>query len=74
MITEGVLLGLVFCGVLAVLGAKQNSRPVIFISSLGWMICGLQIFQQTEEILPTVLLMMLAISQFLLFGAKERRV
>ena len=74
MITEGVLLGLVFSGILLLLGAKKNARPVTFISSLGWMICGLQIFQQTEEILPTVLLMMLAISQFLLFGAKERRV
>lgn len=74
MITEGVLLGLVFSGILLLLGAKKNARPVIFISSLGWMICGLQIFQQTEEILPTVLLMMLAISQFLLLGAKERRV
>lgn len=68
------MLGLVFSGILLLLGAKKNARPVIFISSLGWMICGLQLFQQTEEILPTVLLMMLAISQFLLFGAKERRI
>lgn len=74
MITEGVLLGLVFSGILLLMGAKKDARPVIFISSLGWMICGLQLFQQTEEILPTVLLMMLAISQFLLFGAKERRI
>ena len=72
MITEGVLLGLVFCGVLAVLGAKKNSRPVIFVSSLGWMICGLQIFQQLDEILPTILLMMLAISQFMLLGTRSR--
>ena len=69
MITEGVLLGLLICGLLAVLGAKRNSRPVIFISSLGWMICGLQLFQQIGEILPTILLMMLAISQFMLIGA-----
>ena len=68
------MLGLVFSGILLLMGAKKNARPVVFISSLGWMICGLQIFQQTEEILPTVLLMMLALSQFLLFGAKERRI
>lgn len=72
MITEGVLLGLLFSGVLLVLGAKKNSRPVIFISSLGWMICGLQLFQQIEEILPTILLMMLAISQFMLVAAKPQ--
>ena len=74
MITDGVLLGLLFSGILLVLGAKKSARPVIFISSLGWMICGLQIFQQTEEILPTILLMMLAVSQFMLFGVKERTI
>lgn len=72
MITDGLLLGLLFSGMLLILGAKKGSRPVIFISSLGWMVCGLQIFQQTEEILPTILLMMISISQFLLFsGGKE---
>ena len=73
MITEGVLLGLLFSGVLLVLGAKKNSRPVIFISSLGWMICGLQLFQQIEEILPTILLMMLAISQFMLVAVNPQK-
>lgn len=72
MITEGLLFGLLFSGILAVLGAKKSSRPVIFVSSLGWMICGLQLFQQIEEILPTILLMMLAISQFMLIGAKSQ--
>lgn len=74
MITEGVLLSLVFSGILLLMGAKKNARPLIFISSLGWMICGLQLFQQTEEILPTILLMMLAVSQFMLFGVKERTI
>lgn len=73
MITDGVLLGLVFSGVLLVLGAKKNSRGVIFVSSLGWMICGLQVFQQTEEVLPMVLLMMLSISQFVLFAGPGGR-
>jgi len=73
MITEGVLLGLVFSGILLILGAKKNSRPVIFISSLGWMICGLQLFQQIEEILPTILLMMLAISQFMLVAVNPQK-
>ena len=70
MITDGLTLGLLVCGVLLILGAKWNSRPVIFISSLGWMICGMQIFQQTEEVLPMILLMMLAFSQFVLIGNK----
>ena len=68
MITDGVLLGLVFSGILLVLWAKKSSRAVIFISSLGWMICALQIFQQTDEPLPMALLMMISISQFILFA------
>ena len=40
----------------------------LFISSIGWVICGLQIFQQTDEILPTLLIMMLAVSQFILIN------
>lgn len=73
MITDGLLLGLVFSGILLILGAKKSSRPVVFISSLGWMICGLQIFQQTDEVLPMVLLMMLSISQFVLFASSGGR-
>lgn len=72
MITEGVLLGLVISGILLILGAKKSSRAVIFVSSLGWMICGLQILQQTGEPLPMALLMMLSISQFMLFASGGR--
>ena len=72
MITEGVLLGLALSGVLLVIGAKKSSRPVIFVSSVGWMICGLQIFQQTDEPLPMALLMFLSISQFMLFATGGR--
>lgn len=72
MVTDGVLLGLLFSGILLVLGAKKGSRAVIFISSLGWMVCGLQILQQTEEPLPMALLLMLSISQFMLFGSGGR--
>ncbi len=64
MISDGLILALIFSGVLLLLGAKMGNRPMIFISSVGWMICGLQIFQQTEEFLPTALLMMLAFGQF----------
>lgn len=72
MITDGLILALIFSGVLLCLGAKMRSRPMIFISSVGWMISGLQIFQQTEEFLPTALLMMLAFGQFFLTtGGKD---
>lgn len=72
MLTDGLILALLASGALMLLGAKMSSRPVIFISSLGWVICGLQIFQQTEEILPMFLFMMLAFSQFAIYGGLRR--
>ena len=49
---------------LAILAYKMQSLPVMFISSLGWTISGMQIFEQTEEVLPMVLILMLAFGQF----------
>jgi hypothetical protein len=52
------------------MGYYHKSLPIIFISSIGYVICGLQIFQQTEEMLPMLLIFMFAIGQFL-FIKKE---
>ena len=38
--------------VLAILAVKMRSLPIIFISSLGWLIASLQVYEQTAEILP----------------------
>lgn len=38
----------------------------MFISSIGYVICGLQIFQQTNEVLPMLLLLFFAMGQFLI--------
>lgn len=51
---------------LLLLGLKMKALPVIFISSLGWLIAGLQVYQQTGEVLPMALLLMLSFSQFFL--------
>lgn len=71
MISDGLVLAIIFSGVLLCLGAKMKSRPVIFISSLGWMICGLQIYQQTDEPLPMALLMMISFAQFFLLNGRN---
>lgn len=68
MITEGLAIACLVCIGLGLLAYKMHSLPIIFISSVGWVICGLQIFQQTDEILPTLLVMMLAVSQFMLIN------
>lgn len=66
MLTEGVLLAMGVSLLLLLLGLKMKALPVIFISSLGWLIAGLQVYQQTEEVLPMALLLMLSFSQFFL--------
>jgi hypothetical protein len=59
---------MLLCVGLTVLAVKMRSLPVIFISSVGWTICGLQIWQQTEEVLPMLLVFMLAVAQFMLIN------
>lgn len=71
MLTEGVLLSMGVSLLLLVLGMKMRALPLIFISSLGWLISGLQVYQQTEEVLPMILLMMLSFSQFFLVRSER---
>lgn len=66
MITTGLIIAIFVCIGLTILGYIYKNLPIIFISSLGYVICGLQIFQQTQEILPMVLLLFFAMGQFLI--------
>lgn len=68
MISEGLIVAMLLCVGLALLAVKMRSLPVIFISSVGWTICGLQLWQQTEEVLPMLLVFMLAVAQFMLIN------
>lgn len=62
--TEGLIIAMLIAAALLIIGYKMRSLPVIFISSLGWLISGMQVYKQTSEVLPMILLFMLAISQF----------
>lgn len=62
--TEGLIIAMLIAAALLIIGYKMRSLPVIFISSLGWLISGMQVYKQTTEVLPMILLFMLAISQF----------
>lgn len=71
--TEGLIIAMLLAVGLLLIGYKMRSLPVIFISSLGWLISGLQLYQQTSEILPTILIIMLAISQFFILSKRGDR-
>lgn len=69
--TDGLILALIFSAVLTVLGYKMRQQAVIFIGSLGWLISGLQVYQQTGEVLPMGLLIMIAFVSFFLVKRGE---
>lgn len=70
MISEGLIVALVVALGLLILGYRMKSLPIITISSIGWLISALQLYQQTAEVLPMILLIMLAISQFFILNKK----
>lgn len=70
--TEGLIIAMLVCIVLTLIAYRLQSLPIIFVSSIGWLIAGLQTFQQTEEVLPMILMLMLAFGQF--FLVKSARV
>lgn len=69
--TDGLIVALLISAALTLLAYKMQSMPIIFISSLGWMISGLQVWQQTTEVLPMILLLMLAFGQFFLINRRS---
>ena len=64
--TEGLMLAILIALALSILAFKMKSLPIMFISSLGWLIAALQVYDQTQEALPMALMMMLSFGQFFL--------
>lgn len=64
--TEGLMLAILIALALSILAFKMKSLPIMFISSLGWLIAALQVYDQTQETLPMALMMMLSFGQFFL--------
>lgn len=62
--TEGLILAMLLSVALAILAYVMQSLPIIFISSIGWTVSALQIWEQTAEVLPMALMLMLAFGQF----------
>lgn len=71
MIADAAILALIFCGVLTGIAYKIQSLPVMFISSLGLCIAALQMWGSMHDILPTVLLMLIAFAQVSLIRSER---
>ena len=64
--TEGLMLAILIALALSILAFKMKSLPIMFISSLGWLIAALQVYDQTQEALTMALMMMFSFGQFFL--------
>lgn len=71
--TEGLILAMLVSLALTLLAIRLHSLPILFISSLGWLIAALQVYQQTEEVLPMGLMLMLSFGQFFLVTPDNKR-
>ena len=60
------MLAILIALALSILAFKMKSLPIMFISSLGWLIAALQVYDQTQETLPMALMMMFSFGQFFL--------
>lgn len=67
------MLAMLIALALTILSLRIRSLPIMFISSLGWLIAALQVYQQTDELLPMGLMLMLAFGQFFLVNPESKR-
>lgn len=70
---EMMILSMLLCIGLAVVGMKMRMWPVVFISSIGWTIISIQIFDDTGDYLVLSLMIMLAMAQVLMARDAEAR-
>lgn len=66
LLSDGTIIASLVSLFLCILGYKMKSLPVLFISSIGWTIVALRVFQEVNDFFPTVLLLMVAFAQFYL--------
>jgi len=69
-ISDGLALAMLLSLLLLAIGFKMRSRPVVFVSSLGWLISSLKVYQELQDPLPMALLMMVAFAQVFVFSPR----
>lgn len=64
--TEGLMLAMLIALALSLLAYKMKSLPIMFVAGLGWLVAAMQVYEQTQEVLPMALMLMLSFGQFFL--------
>lgn len=63
---EMMILSMLLCVGIAGIGLKMKVWPVTFVSSIGWVIIAMQLFQDTEDYLAMALILTVAFTQIFL--------
>ena len=71
MIGEMMILAMLLCLGLEILAYIMKMWPVSFISSMGWVIISLQLYQESEDLLVTGLILVLAVAQIIMIRDRE---
>ena len=71
MISEMMILAMLLCLGLEILAYIMRMWPVSFISSMGWVIISLQLYQESEDLLVTGLILVLAVAQIIMIRDRE---
>lgn len=71
MIGEMMILAMLLCVGLAIIAYVMRMWPITFISSMGWVIISMQIYDEYEDMLVVGLILMLAFSQIIMTRDKE---
>lgn len=66
LLTESQILALIICAALAYIGYKVRQPGISLISGIGLFIVGFQIYQSSSDILLLGLMIMLAVTQFII--------
>lgn len=66
-----MILAMLLCVGIAAIGLKMKAWPITFVSSIGWVIISMRLYQDTQEPLVMALIIMLAISQVFLIKSEE---
>lgn len=66
MVSDALVISYIACAIITALSFKFKSQPMMLVSSIGLMVSAAMTYQELEEVLPTLLMIFLAFSQFLI--------
>jgi hypothetical protein len=68
---EMVILSMLLCVGIAAIGLRMKVWPVTFVSSIGWVIIAMQVYQTYGNMLVLALMIMVALAQVFMIKSED---